>query len=197
MKKVFAVLVFWAVLGSLLYAQEEKRGFYIDVGGGWAWISYPDPFNTSVKNTAAISGVSRMTIGIDLSIGYALLPNFYLVGSIGGIADNLSASNTLTLMTMIVGPGLKFYPLPSKKHLQLGFDFGFSGFNITDSSSTKSIEGPSGIGFQISVFGDFDRTMTGPALLLGGKFYLGILSQKPVPGFALAAKFVYKGRSGR
>jgi len=196
MKKLLAFVFLAMFLGTFISAQDEdyRRGFYVDVGAGWGWIKYPEPFNSSVKSVADLPGVTRISIDIDLSLGYAVIPNLYIVGSLGGIADSLSASNTLTMMTMFIGPGVKFYPLPSKKYLQLGLDIGYSGFSISDSRSSDSIKGPTGFAFQLSVVGDFDKTMTGPALLLGGKFYLGILDGEVVPAFSLFAKFVYKAK---
>ena len=194
MKKVLVCMILLMFMGTFINAQ-ERRGFYFDIGAGWGWIKYPEPLNTSVKKAADLSGVTRISIDFDLSIGYALLQNFYLVGSLGGIADSLSSKNTLTMLTMFVGPGIKFYPLPSKKYLQLGFDAGYSGFSVSVSDSKDSYNGPNGFGMQISLIGDFDRTLTGPALLLGGKFYLGFMDGEVLPGFSLFAKFAYKGRS--
>ena len=197
MKKVLAFMLLLMIVGAFVYSQEEytRRGFYIDIGAGWGWIKYPEPLNSAMKWANSFPGVTRMSIDIDLSIGYAVLQNLYIVGSIGGIADSLSAKNTLTLMTMFVGPGVKFYPLPSKKYLQLGLDAGYSGLSLSISDSPyDDVNGPNGFAFQFSLIGDFDRTLTGPALLLGGKFYLGFLDGEAVPAFSLFAKFVYKGK---
>lgn len=194
MKKAAILLALLVTLGVLAGAQEETRGFYIDVGGGWTWIKYPDPFNTMVKNIAKISGISRTSIDIDLSIGYALHPRFYLVGSLGGVIDSLSAVNTLSFTTLTFGPGIKFYPLPSMKYLQLGFDMGYSSMSVSLSDSSESFSGPGGFAMQLSVFGDFDSTLCGPALLMGAKGYLGILDGEMVSSVSVVAKFVFKGR---
>ena len=195
MKKRAGLLLVLVFLGVLIYAQDsgESRGFYIDVGGGWSFIKYPEPFNTNVKNVAKNSAVTRITVDFDLSIGGAVIQNLFVVGTLGGIGDSLSASNTLTLSTFLLGPGIKFYPLPSKKYLQIGLDLGYSFFTITDSRYTESEMGPKGFAAQISAAADFDSTLTGPALLLGGKFYLGILDGEAVTSFSIFAKFVYKG----
>ena len=194
MKKAAVVLALLVFLGVFSHAQEERRGFYFDIGAGWAWIIYPEPFNTQVKNIAKVSGITRLTMDADLSIGYAVLPRLYIVGSVGCIVDSLHASNALYLTTLMLGPGIKFYPLPSMKYLQLGFDAGYTNMYMKISDDPNSISGDGGFGMQISVACDFDSTLTGPALLLGGKFYMGILDGEFLPGFGLFAKFVVKAK---
>jgi len=193
MKKLYLFLAILLFLGAITHAQ-ERRGFYIDVGLGWAWIKYPEPFNGEVKAVANVSGVTRITLDFNLSIGYAVMQNLYLVGTASGIIDSLNASNTLFLTTMLIGPGLKFYPLPEGKYLQIGLDAGYSALSMSLSDSSTSYDGPSGFAFQVTAAGDFDRTLTGPALQLGAKFYWGLLSKESVYSVSLFAKFAYKGR---
>ena len=54
MKKIKRAALFFILFvffTAFSHAQEERRGFYIDVGGGWAWLSYPEPLNTQVKKS--------------------------------------------------------------------------------------------------------------------------------------------------
>ena len=198
MKKIFVILFLLFIFGSFVYAQDEgvQRGFYIDVGLGWSWISYPEPLDSSVKAVSKLPSVSRVSLDFDLSIGYALMQNLYMVGSMGMVGDSLSSANTMTLTTILIGPGLKFYPLASQKYLQLGFDAGYSAMSVSVSDSKDTYNGPNGFGMQFTVVGDFDSTLTGPALLMGGKLYLGFLDSEMVAAFSLFAKFVYKGKKG-
>jgi len=78
------------------------------------------------------------------------------------------------------------------KHLQVGFDAGYSNLYVSLSNSSDTIVGDGGFAMQFSLAADFDSTLTGPALLLGGKLYLGIIEGELIPAFGLFAKFVFK-----
>jgi hypothetical protein len=49
-----------------------------------------------------------------------------------------------------------------------------------------------GSGLKISIAYDFDSTMTGPALLLGGEYLIDFIEGEDIIGFSIFAKFVYK-----
>jgi len=192
LKKIIILAALVLILSAALNAQ-DTRGFYIDAGGGWTFVSYPEPFNSRINSFMALTGASRSTIDLDLSIGYAVLPNLCIVGSFGFNYDSLTVSSTLEYSTGLIGPGLKFYPLPSMKYLQLGLDIGYTAISIIDSRYPDSDDGPSGFGAQITAAYDFSSKLTGPAVLLGGKFYAGYLDGQFMPAFSIFAKFVYKG----
>jgi hypothetical protein len=80
MKRLMVLLVFLGV-GVSAFAQtdERGRGFYIDAGIGYGGIIYSGESNTIVKNIQD-DGFNRITLAVDVSIGWAVLQNLYALG---------------------------------------------------------------------------------------------------------------------
>jgi hypothetical protein len=193
--KVLMAAVIAAVVGSTAFSQaiERNRGFYIDGGFGFGWIGYSGE-RDDLREWADGNGFDRTTIALDLSIGWAVLQNLYAVGSVTGFGDRLyKSSDYIQSNSYLFGAGIRFYPLSSMKHLQLGADLGI-GRTVLDSniSDVDPVVSDPGFAMKISAAYDFDSTMTGPALLLGGEFLLDLIESETIAGFSLFAKFVYK-----
>jgi hypothetical protein len=79
------------------------------------------------------------------------------------------------------------------EHLQLGADIGLSSASLLSSIQDNSnIASEPGFGFKVSAAYDFDSTMTGPALLLGGELLMDFIENEIFTGYAVFAKFVFK-----
>jgi hypothetical protein len=183
-------------IGLSVFAQtgERERGFYIDVGLGFGGISYKNDINNELEQADDL-GYDRMTISLDLSIGWAVLQKLYIVGSLTGFGDRIyKSADYMQYNTYLIGPGVRFYPLSSGKYLQLGADLGL-GRMVLDSNipgAAGTVTSDPGFGIKFSAAYDFDSTMTGPALLLGGELLLDFIENETVTGFSIFAKFVYK-----
>ncbi len=111
MKKVLLVVIL-VLSTTMLFSEEsiEERGFYFGIGGGIASVVYPEPFNSVVEAIEA-SGVDRITIEIDLSIGGAISDKNYLLGSISGYGDRLDDGiSYFQLNTYLYAIGIRYYP---------------------------------------------------------------------------------------
>jgi hypothetical protein len=194
-RKFLLALITFTGVCAMAFSQsnERNRGFYIDAGLGFGGISYNKEIDDMLK-TADDYGVDRMTISLDLSIGWAVLQNVYVVGSITGFGDRLyKSSDYMQINTYLFGPGVRFYPLTSGKHLQLGADLGLGKMVVVSNiSGIEANSSDSGFAMKFSVAYDFDSTMTGPALLLGGEALLEFIEGEKVAGFSIFAKFVFK-----
>ena len=194
MKRLMAlVILLYIGLPVFAHTSERARGFYIDVGLGFGGISYNDEIDDLLE-WADDNGLDRITISLDLSIGWAVLQKLYVVGSVTGFGDRIyKSSDYMQLNTYLMGPGVRLYPLTSGKHLQIGADLGL-GRMVLDSniSGVGTVTSEPGFGVKFSVGYDFDSTMTGAALLLGGELLLDFIENETVTGFSIFAKFVYK-----
>jgi len=96
--------------------------------------------------------------------------------------------------TCLFGLGVRFYPLPSMKYLQLGTDLRFGKIALYPYNSEVKLFSTDPFGIKFSVAYDFDSSMTGMALLLGGEVLLDyfIESNTAITGFSIFAKFVFK-----
>jgi hypothetical protein len=190
--KVALPLLFLAV-SSVVSAQERNRGIYIDAGFGFGGIHYLGG-NTKTAADAFNSNADKH-LTMDLSIitfGWALKQNFYLVGTIAGVGDAYydSDMNQSQISIYMYGIGTKFYPLPSKKYLQLGLDLGTSHRAILYNKTTDI----SDLGFstRASIGWDLDPTMTGLSLILGGDIMANFIESDASLSYAVFVKLLYK-----
>ena len=187
---LFIPLLFSAVLA---HAAEEKRGFYLDVGLGAGSARYGDEVDDAL-DLLEDNDFDRTTLGLDLVIGGAVLPNLYVVGSVSGFADRLDNDDeNLQLNTYLFGVGVRYYPLPSKKHLQLGADVGLANMVLdTSFDEVGDYTSDNGTGLKLSVAWDFDSTLRGPAFMLGVQFMTASIEDVDFTGASLFARFLLK-----
>lgn len=179
---------------AMANAADEKRGFYLDVGLGAANVSYGDDEVDDSLDQLDDMGFDRTTLSLDLAMGGAVLPNLYVVGSITGFADRLDNDDEdLQLNTYLLGVGVRYYPLPSQKHLQLGVDVGLAKMAIdTSVDEYDGYTSDSGTGLKLSVAWDFDSTLRGPAFLLGVQYMAASVEDADFKGASLFARFLLK-----
>jgi hypothetical protein len=79
----------------------------------------------------------------------------------------------LLLSSYLLGPGLRYYPLASRQHLQLGADVGIAKFTAlvydTDSDEHDSDSTDIGSGFRVLVAYDLDWKPRGPTVQIGAQ----------------------------
>jgi hypothetical protein len=197
--KGFIVCAVLAVVVQTGFAQERDR--YFDFGVGSYFINHGkerDAVVTDMKD----AGLVRTLVYVDMSYGKALSDNLYIVGSMTGFGDafieemDISVmvnAGFLELLTYLYGVGIRYYPLPSGLHLQLGADVGLASLmTVSTMSGFETGRGPFGVGGKISVSWDFDSDMTGPAFVLGAQLLADFIEKELVLGFSIFAKFVYK-----
>jgi hypothetical protein len=92
-RKLLMGLAICTVFVSTAFSQtnERSRGFYLDAGIGFGAVSYNDELDTILEQLEA-NGLDRMTISLDLSIGWAVLQKLYVVGSLTGFGDRMYKS---------------------------------------------------------------------------------------------------------
>jgi hypothetical protein len=199
--KIVLSLFIFAAVSSGVSAQERTRGIYIDLGLGFGGIHYFGGDTKTKADDFNRGDGTHITVDMDfLTIGGALRDNLYLVGTVAGVGDGYSHAKTnqneTTVSTDAIaismyGLGLRWYPLQSKKHLQLGYDLGISAMLAqTDESEDMS---ETGFSQRVSVGWDFDSTMTGFAAILGGGAMFNIIEGDFSVSYALFAKLAFKG----
>jgi hypothetical protein len=197
MKRSFLLgFLLFLVSASLVFAQEReerKRGFYIDIGLGFGGISY---FGGNTKTIAdGFNETANIHMTLDLSIltiGWALTQNVYLVGTMAGVGDGYfdSQMKQSQLTVAMYGIGARYYPLPSKKHLQIGLDFGASRVGILD--NTELSYSDFGFTTRLSAAYDFDSTMTGFTGMPGGALMMNIIENDVSLSYTIFFKLAFK-----
>lgn len=191
--KAMAGLFSMLMLAAMATRADERRGIYVDVGLGAGKVGYGSDTN-DVLDAVEDNGFNRATAALDLSVGWALRQNLYLVGSISGFGDRLyHSSDYLQINTYLTGVGIRFYPLASMKHLQFGADVGVAKVLLQSSDDYyDDTVSNNGSGFKLSVAYDFDSTLKGPALLVGVDLLSASVEHENITGVSLFAKFVFK-----
>ncbi|MDR1216587.1 MAG: hypothetical protein LBK25_07895 [Treponema sp.] len=202
MKRLFSFgLILVLGSSSLVFAQEReerRRGFYMDVGLGFGGASYFNGDTKAITDHFKETTDTRVTADFQfLTIGWALMQDLYLVGTISGIGDiYVDTQNNMIPMIAIetYGIGARYYPLPSKKYLQLGLDLGLSQMSILYDQNNQYITENSDVGFsgKLSAACDFDTTMTGFTALLGGALTMNIIENDTSLSYALFFKVAFK-----
>jgi hypothetical protein len=202
MKRLFLVgLVLFLGSFSLAFSQERqerRRGLYVDVGLGFGGASYFDGDTKAITDYFSKTTDTHVTADFQfLTIGWALMQDLYLVGTISGIGDvyvdTQNNQNSIVVIAMY-GLGARYYPLPSKKYLQLGLDLGVSGVGIAYSEDQQYLPDDSDAGFsgRLSAAYDFDTTMTGFTALLGGALTMSIIENDTSLSYTLFFKLAFK-----
>ncbi|MDR1231515.1 MAG: hypothetical protein LBK61_08960 [Spirochaetaceae bacterium] len=205
--RVVLWLFVFATVSSVVSAQESApertRGIYIDLGLGFGDIRYLNGDAKTIAKGFSQGAATRSAIDLDMfTIGGAIRDDLYVVGSITAFGEVYSYTKTsesqiaIDAMNQITipmyGVGVRWYPLQSKKHLQLGYDLGISILDVR----TEEFEDTSNTGFsqRVSVGWDFDSTLTGLAAILGGCAMFNIIEGDTSVSYALFVRLVFKGR---
>ena len=182
-----SVLVF---LGSTVFSQTDERGpWYIDIGIGLG----------GIVNNNLFKGINPAA-SLDASIGVPglvkSLPDLYFVGSFTLLQDfvpadfgNVKAKNTST--SFMIAPGIRYYPLPSMKYLQLGADVGYSMMWLRTITSAVVKSDP-GLGLKASAAFDFNSTLTGWSLMVGTEVMTFFIPSNTIIGLTCFARAVFK-----
>ncbi|MDR1216588.1 MAG: hypothetical protein LBK25_07900 [Treponema sp.] len=202
MKRLFLVgLILVLGSSSLVFAQERterRRGLYVDVGLGFGGVSYFNGDTKAITDHFKETTDTRATADLQfLTIGWALTQDLYLVGTMSGIGDSyFDTQNNQNPMIIIAtyGIGARYYPLPSKKYLQVGLDVGLSGIGIMYNQNNQYITEDSDAGFsgRLSAAYDFDTTMTGFTGLVGGALTMNIIENDTSLSYMLFFKLAFK-----
>lgn len=172
-------------------ADEDERGFYFQIGGGFAAITYPNEYESLINELASDPNITRVIIDLNLSLGYALTQNLYGAASITGIGDRLEDQvDYLQTNTYLYGLGLKGYPFDTG--LQLGISLGPSRL-IQQTSFAGSATSPWGFGGAVSAGWDFRRSsLTGPSAILGVRVGSYSIEGDGIGSASLYLSFLYK-----
>ncbi|WP_461254939.1 hypothetical protein [Treponema sp. R80B11-R83G3] len=187
--KLLMVIVIFMVISYTAFSQtnERNRGLYIDAGIGMVINDLTEINDDNVLDNIAMS--------IDANIGWAILQNIYIVGTLPGFSVKLyKYSDYMQINTCLFGLGVRFYPLPSMKYLQFGTDLRFGKIVLYTNNSDVKIFNTDPFGVIFSAAYDFDLSMTGMAFLIGGEVLLDyfIETKTTITGFSIFAKFVFK-----
>ena len=130
----------------------KNRGFLFQIGMGATELSYGTQTDTYFASTT-LYGLERMSLLLNLDLGWYIAGNSYLLLSLSGTGDRFEDNygNYLQLNTYLLGPGVKYYPFG--KGLSLG---GCAGVSRAVYVSNIGVSGSSAVGYGLRLFAAYD-----------------------------------------
>ncbi|MDR2602474.1 MAG: hypothetical protein LBC53_08515 [Spirochaetaceae bacterium] len=164
--KTAAVMFFFSFCALNVYAQKERRSFYIDAGAGFGAggiYSFFNPLESEWKMEKSLSlyasaGWSPLLRFMFITAGFSYTQE---VNSLGG--------NKIAVTLTNFSGGLKLYPFKSRKYFQFGLEAGpaFATWESNEQTAPAPVGAESGIVFTGVFAYDFSRRLGGPSLIAG------------------------------
>jgi hypothetical protein len=166
-----------------------KRGFMFQIGAGPAEISYGNELDAGLAAVESL-GLQRVTVYVDLSLGYAVGKDLYLVAGVDGGGDRLfSGDEYVQINSYLYSVGLRYYPFHTG--LVLGVDGGGSAAVIQSNIGVSAVS-DFGWGGGGTIAYDFDRKATGFGLEPGLKVDYLEIEGSPVTVAGLYLNLLWK-----
>lgn len=194
MKKILFLIVF--ISCSFLVFSREGGNLLLQAGIGGSTISYGDELDDNINNAVNEYDAERISVYLDLLLGYALADYTYLTFSINGTGDRLESSyssNSIQFNTYLFSLGFRHFPF--KTGLFFGGDIGMASMVIqgSNSYSTGSLTThDEGFGGAIKLGYDFDTNYKGPSLSLTGAInYLNLKGDEYTPDLEVTSASIF------
>jgi hypothetical protein len=186
-----------ALLATAAAHADEKRVLYFDAGLGVGVAHYGDPVDDVIHFLRNDLGYKRIGLSLDATAGGAVRPGLYVVGSLSTFTDVLwHSSDFLLFSTYMLGPGVRYYPLASHRHLLVGADVGITRVTTqvynSDSDDYDSHSSDIGTGFRVLVAYDLDWKPRGPTVQVGTQYTKGSAEDFKFNNFSVYVKFAFK-----
>lgn len=179
-----------AFLGAQQPSETPAAGI-LQVGLGYAVLNYPSALNDAIQ-TAQSLGLQRIPICIELSGGWAILNNAYLMGGVTGFGDRLyDPSNTANWMQInmyLFELKLKYYPMMAG----LSIEGGAGITSMVVDSPAATINSNPGVGASAGVSYDFAPKMAQGGMQLGADVVLLSIEQEMCTGIGVFFKYAWK-----
>ena len=159
-RKYFFILMplLFLNIGSTVYA----KGFYIDGGVSMNMSNYGTKMDEFIKDCSELFSLNRSIFGANIASGYGIIPGLYIVGTFIYTRDMIRGFGyEINLRSSSLLAGVRWYPLKSKRFLQLGLDAGPSWLALKNNIGLSDNTGL-GIGINATVAIDFKSTFDTP-----------------------------------
>jgi hypothetical protein len=165
---------FFLVLFTMIFAStgasadEDRRGAMFQIGLGLAVPMYDVDTEELFSYMESMPGVDRITLGLNLALGYGVSPNGIILGRIDGMGDRLyDGVDYMQMNLYLYSLGYRFYP--SKTGLYFEGGVGRAAAVIQTSSFGDSTS-DSGFGFGVALGYDFNTNLRGFGLTIEAKY---------------------------
>jgi len=190
MKKVMLVIAL-SMAALLAWAQNENRGLLFQLGLGASFPSYPSDLGTVLDEVAALPGVTRVQIDLDVELGIPIVQQSYLMLGVNGCGDRLqdSAGDWMQLNMYLYSVGIRYYVEVSGLYGEV--DIGGSNA-VLDSSVGSTISNTTQFSWGGVIGYDFFPRHRGLSLALEGRYNAYNIDGTLVPTFAAVLDLLYK-----
>lgn len=166
---------------SNYFNNQTQRDYLLQIGLGYANITYPDALESDI-DTILDLGVDRMTIYLDLTVGYAALPHTYLTVGVSGVGDRFSDVGSIQFNTYLTSVG--FLTFPFKRGLYLGGEVGSTKF-VYQEDGAGSISSEPGYGYEAKIGYDLDGDYDGFSISIASSYNYYYIAEDEVSSYSV------------
>lgn len=169
------ILLFIFVLSSFFAFSREGGNLLFQLGIGGTSLEYGNSIDDAYESSVKDGDGTRISLYLDLLVGYSFLDYTYLALSVSGVGDRVETSGNwkwkyLQTNSYLYALGIRTFPL--KTGLYLGGDFGFASMVMQADFPTYGVKGTEtiydeGYGVAIKLGYDFDSNYRGPSISFG------------------------------
>ncbi|MDR1787097.1 MAG: hypothetical protein LBR16_01385 [Treponema sp.] len=148
-----------------------------------------------IDNYFDFYALDRAGFGFSLSGGYQLVPGLYVSGSLLYSLDRMRGSGyEIAFHQPALLAGLRWYPMPGKRFLQLGLEAGPAWLLFDNNIAFPGYEnrGALGVGVNLSAACDFNAAFTGPHWQLCANLLYSYINGGSVLNPGISVKIAYK-----
>ena len=155
-------------LSAPLSAQEERRSLLFEIGAGLGFPGYPVEAEAVLSGLDDRPGVERFRVAVDVSVGFALSQNTFLMAGMDGTGDRLmDDSDYMQVNLYLYSLGLRYYPRTTGFYFEGNLGTTACLIQLSDLESRVS---DFGFGYGAALGYDFNDSPRGFGLSLEARF---------------------------
>jgi len=169
-KRTAVLIVLFIILYSSTgtFADESRRGAMFQLGAGIAVPMYDANTEAIFSFMESSPGVERITLGLNLVLGYGVSPTGIIISRIDGMGDRLYDSVDYFQMNLyLYSLGYRFYPLKTGLYFEGGVGMVAA---VMQTSSLGDSTSDSGFGYGMACGYDFNADIRGFGLTVEVKY---------------------------
>jgi hypothetical protein len=106
MKRLLLIIAFLGLISSAF----ADAPFFIQIGGGYSFISYPADLADTISEVESYPGVSRIPLALDVAGGISIAPDSFLMLRLDCTGDRLSyGTNWVQINSYLYSIGVRHY----------------------------------------------------------------------------------------
>jgi len=173
-----------------VFADEGHRGAMFQLGVGMAVPMYDADTEAVFSYMESMPGVDRITLGLNLALGYGVSPTGIIMGRIDGMGDRLyDGVDYMQMNLYLYSLGYRFYPSKTGLYFEGGVG---SAVAVGQTSTLGDSTSDPGFGFGVACGYDFNPVIRGFGLTVEAKYNSYNIEGSSEAGISLVGNLCWK-----